>query len=1041
MVRSMVRRPLPTPVFSNEIRLGLVLYGGVSLAIYMNGVCREFYDAVRGRGVYKLIKALTDSDIVIDILSGTSAGGVNGILLAYAIANSDEHTVVDFHQFADLWINGGSARELFGKPWEEDDRIQRENSLFSGEYYQKELEKAFTQSSTRAAEGEWFSSFKELDLFITATDLDGSVHQVPDNAGSVIDIKSHRSVFHLAHRRDQGDYLDNPFQPGKTTRRTLAKLARITSCFPVAFPVVEVDFNPRESNEVDSRLMRWGRLWDRVVGQEEGPRTLSFVDGGVLSNRPFSTTINAIYARTAYRPTYRKLYYLDPNPEEFSANPRAQQWAESPLRVAMSSKIEIPNYQSISGDLERIRRGNQQVARHQVLRKAVTKMSSEQIRDLVTSQHSDSIGFSTYRQCRVLDIVDSGIRHLLENTESQQAIHGEILEAAVTMLDQATLSDSLRDDRVDRIAGELAPWDVAFFIRKHCFLLGILSREIHRLQRPASERRPASGNRADPRVKKFLGLRYLAYHLSWQLELLHTLNRAQASLLSHYDLEEILQEEEDGERCFSAFQRFLCAFYSVIFGRSEGCAEPAADDGNEHWEPLLDRYYELVKVVAFPDIDFSHHPIGWGDLKMVLPERESDTSQQIFAKIHQLPVCAILRAQTSHEQRMVISSLKLRVSRKASTDPQGSILPVVDRHSLELIEEARGHLDDENLFLRLKALHEHFEAIDRLMFPYEYLSNVSTRNRIDLVRVSPNDARQHGYGRGLGLERKLKGYRLNAFGGFFRKPWRTNDLLWGRLDSLDRLVTGLLNEETLAGFQHYFRRNCEATSAEGSGGDRGIPAFIENLMEECLPAASEDERQRIHDHLISLHRGEPQRTEHDQQARQGFLDAVIRAGQRQILIEEGEDSTLQQDLRETEKALGREGKDQVENLKEHIDRLRAAVQGHGPPAGGNDLHRNVDEAFRAYQERKNTSPLYGEARALDPLWLLMHRPNEVRWTFGPFLRSLLRRRSRGGARPRRSLRLWLTLLALLPLVPLLLLLGSLPPLGRRLRRGRSEPQP
>jgi hypothetical protein len=62
--------------------LGLVVYGGIALAIYMNGICREFYNAVRGRGIYKLIKALTDSDIIVDIISGTSAGGINGVLLA-----------------------------------------------------------------------------------------------------------------------------------------------------------------------------------------------------------------------------------------------------------------------------------------------------------------------------------------------------------------------------------------------------------------------------------------------------------------------------------------------------------------------------------------------------------------------------------------------------------------------------------------------------------------------------------------------------------------------------------------------------------------------------------------------------------------------------------------------------------------------------------------------------------------------------------------------------------------------------------------------
>ena len=88
---------LPAPIFSSEFRVGLVLYGGVSLAVYMNGNCQEFYNATRGRGIYKLIKALTDSDIVVDIISGTSAGGVNGVLLGYAIANTTRDKLLDFN--------------------------------------------------------------------------------------------------------------------------------------------------------------------------------------------------------------------------------------------------------------------------------------------------------------------------------------------------------------------------------------------------------------------------------------------------------------------------------------------------------------------------------------------------------------------------------------------------------------------------------------------------------------------------------------------------------------------------------------------------------------------------------------------------------------------------------------------------------------------------------------------------------------------------------------------------------------------------------
>jgi predicted acylesterase/phospholipase RssA len=66
---------------SREVRMGLVMYGGISLAIYINGVSTEFFRAVRGNGVYKLIKCLTDSEIIVDIISGTSAGGINGIFI------------------------------------------------------------------------------------------------------------------------------------------------------------------------------------------------------------------------------------------------------------------------------------------------------------------------------------------------------------------------------------------------------------------------------------------------------------------------------------------------------------------------------------------------------------------------------------------------------------------------------------------------------------------------------------------------------------------------------------------------------------------------------------------------------------------------------------------------------------------------------------------------------------------------------------------------------------------------------------------------
>lgn len=58
-----------------EIRVALVLYGGVSLAVYENGVTRCFHDLVRGRGVFGLVLDMLEASATVDVISGTSAGG------------------------------------------------------------------------------------------------------------------------------------------------------------------------------------------------------------------------------------------------------------------------------------------------------------------------------------------------------------------------------------------------------------------------------------------------------------------------------------------------------------------------------------------------------------------------------------------------------------------------------------------------------------------------------------------------------------------------------------------------------------------------------------------------------------------------------------------------------------------------------------------------------------------------------------------------------------------------------------------------------
>ncbi|OYZ36380.1 MAG: hypothetical protein B7Y31_10280, partial [Novosphingobium sp. 16-62-11] len=90
-----------------ELRIALVCYGGISLAVYMHGVTKELWHATRAsrafhcpddtalQGVEAVYLRLLDTiaatralrlRILPDIISGASAGGINGVFLAQAIS-------------------------------------------------------------------------------------------------------------------------------------------------------------------------------------------------------------------------------------------------------------------------------------------------------------------------------------------------------------------------------------------------------------------------------------------------------------------------------------------------------------------------------------------------------------------------------------------------------------------------------------------------------------------------------------------------------------------------------------------------------------------------------------------------------------------------------------------------------------------------------------------------------------------------------------------------------------------------------------------
>ena len=134
-----------------ELRFALVCYGGVSLAVYMHGVTKEILKLVRASRAYHAFASPTsrasgyddvavkrndqtdtervyfdllrqigknlDLRVVVDIIAGASAGGINGVILARALAHD-----LDIDPLRNFWLKYCDVTELMPEhvkagPW------------------------------------------------------------------------------------------------------------------------------------------------------------------------------------------------------------------------------------------------------------------------------------------------------------------------------------------------------------------------------------------------------------------------------------------------------------------------------------------------------------------------------------------------------------------------------------------------------------------------------------------------------------------------------------------------------------------------------------------------------------------------------------------------------------------------------------------------------------------------------------------------------------------------------------------------------------
>lgn len=825
---------------SREIRIGLVMYGGVSLAIYINGVAREFFNAVRGRGAYKLLKAMTDSDIVVDIMSGTSAGGINGILLSYALCNNKE-----FGDCANLWRQHGDIGRLLRDP---DAAPDQTYSLLNSEgYYQPHLEQAFAGMADCPPSGaEDCSEFDELDLSITSTFTDGRIYTVLDDAGHSIDVKDYRAVFILKHRAGRKE----PFNPGwgrpatmtpaaaiEATHKALAKLGRMTSCFPVAFAPVHVkvkkDGEPGADADTgdwaDFKLQQWGAL----------KKDAYFLDGGVLDNKPFTYTIKEIFRRTTERDVKRTLFYVEPDPEKFKQLDSSQQ--PNVVSAAMLALVGIPGYESIADDLKLLAERNNKINTYQRLlgfmeasdvRSALSAETSQFIQDLsgpLPVTQTPSQKRSAYEKCRLIALSQRVVQGLLRTD-------GEELQLDPDQRRQAERLFSGFDERIPDGVAILRDFDIYFRMRR-------LFRTIYYYQ----DMEQPHLDQADPDRAGNL------YMLNRQLKLLAIVQDTLERLIDEAPIS--WQGREAG-----AVWADVAAAVTLLLDDSAHTLLPAG------------------------------YPEGWNVGPGWLNQAEL----------------------TGFSQRMQkrMDEVKDKVRRDSLISSPGkaasSLLLDTDRYEQLLLAEfaSRGGTVPP----KVKACYEDFIFVDAQLFPLELFGDLREKDYIDTVRISPVDA-QRGFSKSAD---KTAGQALFHFGGFFKRSWRSNDILWGRLDAACLLLERHFEPDRIRKLASRPGFAADLIKRIGSGGDLDPVRLFPNA-----PPETQDSLRASLTALLAHPAAAPDRTAFDR-----ILESLIQATQLEILHEDLHkvlaDANFEEQLRNAPDSGG--------TAKEFIDELSAMAR-------------------------------------------------------------------------------------------------------------------
>lgn len=403
-----------------ELRIALVCYGGISLAVYMHGVTKELWKALQASrahwsppdetvdrpgssaAVYlDLLRALESAGnvrlrVLADIVAGASAGGINSVFLAQAV-----HSGQSLEPLTDLWLEcadvdvlldpdarpGSRAAKFWASPLvsyllnrpgnavsasvapetraevrEKLSRLIRSRWFeppFSGDAFSRLLSRALSAMAKGPVGKPLLPAGHPIDLFVTATDFKGHLETLRLHSPELVLESEHRLTFgfHALTATEAGGEL--------AAIPELVMAARASASFPGAFPPLRIE-------EIDRLVAHQELEWPgreaflQRVMPEHARRgeldSVSLIDGSVLVNAPFADAMGVLRDRPATREVDRRFVYIDPTPDHLGAAMRRDTRLPGFFPVIFGSLSSIPREQPIRDNLETLARESREMA-------------------------------------------------------------------------------------------------------------------------------------------------------------------------------------------------------------------------------------------------------------------------------------------------------------------------------------------------------------------------------------------------------------------------------------------------------------------------------------------------------------------------------------------------------------------------------------------------------------------------------------------------------------------------------------------------------